>query len=145
MELQTWTPFFDLEKDWRFFDFPRMARELTGLEFRPSIDVIRDETELVVTAELPGIEPDEIEVSLDNGILTIKGEKSERKEISEDDRYLRERSYGKFLRRITLPEGIEADTMKATYDNGVLVIRVAVPDEKVDEPRHIPVEVNDKS
>lgn len=144
MELRTWTP-FDLEKDWRFFDFPRMARELTGLEFRPSIDVVRDEEELVVTAELPGIEPDDIDVSLDNGILTIKGEKSERKEISDDDRYLRERSYGRFLRRITLPEGIEADTMKATYDNGVLVVRVAVPEEKVDEPRHIPVEVNDKS
>jgi HSP20 family protein len=145
MELRTWTPFFDLDKDWRFFDFPRMARELTGLEFRPSIDVVREEEELVVTAELPGIEPDDIDVSLDNGILTIKGEKSERKEITEDDRYLRERSYGKFLRRITLPEGIETDTMKATYDNGVLVIRVAVPEEKVDEPRHIPVEVNAKS
>lgn len=144
MELRTWTPFFDLEKDWRFFDFPRMARELTGLEFRPSIDVVREENGLVVTAELPGIEPDDIDVSLDNGILTIRGEKSEKKEISEDDRYLRERSYGRFLRRITLPEGIEADTMKATYDNGVLVIRVAVPEEKVDEPRHIPVEVNDE-
>lgn len=142
MELKTWTPFFDLEKDWRFFDFPRMARELTGLEFRPSMDVVRDEGELVVTAELPGIESDDIDVSLDNGILTIKGEKSETKEISENDRYLRERSYGKFLRRITLPEEMDADTMKATYDNGVLVIRVAIPEERVDEPRHIPVEVN---
>lgn len=142
MELKTWTPLFDLEKDWRFFDFPRMARELTGLEFRPSMDVVRDEGELVVTAELPGIEPDDIDVSLENGMLTIKGEKSETKEISEDDRYLRERSYGKFLRRITLPEEMDADTMTATYDNGVLVIRVAIPEEKVDEPRHIPVEVN---
>lgn len=145
MELRTWTPLFDLDKDWRFFDFPRMAREMTGLEFRPSIDVVREKEDLVVTAELPGIEPDDIDVSLDNGILTIKGEKSERKEISEDDRYMRERSYGRFLRRITLPEGIEADTMKATYDNGVLNIRVAVPEEKVDEPRHIPVEVNNGS
>lgn len=144
MELRTWTPSFDLEKDWRFFGFPRMARELTGLEFRPSIDVVRDEKELVVTAELPGIDPDDIDVSLENGILTIKGEKNEGREISEDDRYLRERSYGSFLRRITLPEGIEADTIKATCEKGVLVIRVAVPEEKADQPRHIPVEVNEE-
>lgn len=145
MELRTWTPFFDLDEDWRPFDFSRMARELTGLEFRPSIDVTREGEELVVTAELPGIEADDIDVSLDGGILTIKGEKSEKTEISEDDRYLRERSYGKFMRRLTLPEGIEAETLKASFDNGLLVVRMALPTEKGNEPRHIPVEVNGAS
>lgn len=141
MELRAWTPFLDLDKEWRFFDFPRFTREMTGFEFRPSIDVVRDGEELVVTAELPGIKAEDIDVSLDGGVLTIKGEKFEEKEASEDDRFVRERTYGKFQRRITLPEGISADAMNATYDKGVLIIRVSIPEEKVDEPRHIPVEM----
>lgn len=142
MELRTWSPFFDLERDWRFFDLPRMAREWTGLEFRPSIDVVKEGDELIVTAELPGMTAKDIDVSIDGGVLTIKGEKSEQKETSEDDRFMRERVYGKFVRRITLPEGVETDTLRAVYDRGVLTIRVAIPEEKAEEPRHIPIEVN---
>lgn len=142
MELRTWSPFFDLDKDWRFFDLPRMARELTGFEFRPSIDVVKEGDELIVTAELPGMTAKDIDVSIDAGVLTIRGEKSELKETSEDDRFMRERVYGKFLRRITLPDGVVADTLKAVYDKGVLTIRMTLPVEKVEEPRHIPIEVN---
>lgn len=142
MELRTWSPFFDLDKDWRFFDLPRMAREMTGFEFRPSIDIVKEGDELLVTAELPGMKAEDIDVSIDSGVLTIKGEKSEQKEISEDDRFMRERVYGRFLRRITLPDGVAADTLKAVYDKGVLTIRMAIPEAQVEEPRHIPIEVN---
>ncbi len=142
MELRTWSPFFDLDKDWRFFDLPRMARELTGLEFRPSIDVLKEGDELVVTAELPGMKASEIDVTIEGGVLTIKGEKCEQKEISEDDRFMHERVYGKFLRRITLPDAVATDSMKALYDKGVLTIRMAIPEEKTEEPRHIPIEVD---
>lgn len=142
MELRTWSPFFDLDKDWRFSDFPRMARELTGLEFRPSIDVVKESDELIVTAELPGTAAEDIDVSVDGGVLTIKGEKSEQNETSEDNRFMRERVYGRFLRRITLPDGVATDTLKALYDKGVLTIRMAIPEQKIDEPRHIPIEVN---
>lgn len=144
MELRTWTP-FDLERDWRFFDFPRFAREITGLEFRPSIDVVREEGEIVVTAELPGMDVEDIDVALDGDVLTIRGEKSEEKEISEEDRYVHERTYGSFQRRITLPEGVDPDKMNATYEKGVLVVRVEIPEEKVDEPLHIPVRVSETS
>lgn len=142
MELRTWSPFFDLDKDWRFSDFPRMARELTDLDFRPSIDVVKESDELIVTAELPGTAAEDIDVSVDGGVLTIKGEKSEQNETSEDNRFMRERVYGRFLRRITLPDGVATDTLKALYDKGVLTIRMAIPEQKIDEPRHIPIEVN---
>lgn len=142
MELRTWSPFFDLDKDWRFSDFPRMARELTDLDFRPSIDVVKESDELIVTAELPGMAAEDIDVSVDGGVLTIKGEKSEQNETSEDNRFMRERVYGRFLRRITLPDGVATDTLKALYDKGVLTIRMAIPEQKIDEPRHIPIEVN---
>jgi HSP20 family protein len=141
MELKVWSPFFDLDKEWRLFDFPRMAREMTGFPFRPSIDLIRKEGELTVTVELPGIDPDDVEVSLEDDILTIRGEKTDERETTEDDRYIHERSYGKFQRRIPLPDGVTADKVSADYDKGVLTVSVTLPAEETHEPRHIPVEV----
>ena len=137
MELKLWSPFVDLDKEWHF-DFPRFVRETTV--FRPSMDVTRTDGELVLTAELPGISADEVDVSLDGDILTIKGEKSEEREVSEEDRYIRERTFGSFSRRIVVPDGVSADGIDASFDNGVLTVRVALPDEKAIEPRRIPVE-----
>jgi HSP20 family protein len=134
VELKVWSPFADLEKEWRF-DFPR----LLTTEFRPAIDVVRSENEIVLTAELPGMTPDDVDVSLDGDILTIKGEKSDEREISEDDRYVRERSFGSFTRRITVPEGVTAESIEANFDSGVLTVEVKLPEEKMIEPRHIPV------
>ena len=141
MELKLWKPFFDIDREWRAFDFPRLTAEMTGFAFRPSIDVEKTEDELVVTAELPGIDPDNVEVTLDDDVLTIKGEKSEERETSEDDRYLRERTYGSFQRRIALPTGTSADKMTANYEKGVLTVRVMLPEEAKPEARHIPVQV----
>ena len=136
MELKIWAPFDDVGKEWRF-EIPRLLREASG--FRPSMDVVKTDGHLVVTAELPGISSDDVEVSLDGDILTIKGEKREEKEVSEDDRYIHERSYGSFQRRITVPDGISADAIEASFDNGVLTVEVAVPEEKPTESKRIPV------
>lgn len=142
MELKLWSPLLDLDREMRF-DFPRFGfgREMAGFEFRPSIDLVREDGELVVTAELPGMDPKDIDVSIEADVLTIKGEKSEEKEISDDDRYFHERSYGKFLRRISLPDGTSPDTMSAAYDQGVLTVHVTLPKETKPQTRQIPVEV----
>lgn len=140
MEIKTWAPFFpDIDKEWRLFDFPRLAREMTGFEFRPSVDVVKEDDSLKVIAELPGLDSDDVEVSLDGDILMIKGEKTEEKEISEDDRYIHERTFGKFQRHIQLPAGIDADDVSADFDKGVLTVRVALPKDATAEPRRIPV------
>lgn len=138
MDIKTWAP-FDIDTEWRLFDFPRLARELTGFEFRPSIDVVEEEGELLVTAELPGIDPEDVEVTIDDDVLTIKGEKTEEKDVSEEGRHVHERTFGKFERRIPLPTGVAVDDVTADYDKGVLAIRVMLPQRKGAEPRHIPV------
>jgi HSP20 family protein len=136
MDLKIWAPFVDVDKDWRF-EIPRLLREASG--FRPSMDVVKTDGHMVVTAELPGISSDDVEVSLDGDILIIKGEKHEEKELSEADRYIHERSYGSFQRRITVPDGVSADAIEASFDNGVLTVEVALPEEKPAESKRIPV------
>lgn len=135
MDLRLWSPLLDLDKEWRF-EFPKLHE--TG-EFRPSVDVVKTDGALMISAELPGIKAENVEVSLDDDILTIKGEKSEEKEISEEDRYVHERSYGVFSRRIAVPDGVKADDIVADYDNGVLTVRVTLPTEGETEPKRIPV------
>lgn len=134
MELKVWSPFSDLEKEWRF-DFPRFL----STEFRPAIDVVKTEDQIVLTVELPGMTPDDVDVALDGDVLTIKGEKTDEREISEDDRYVCERTFGSFTRRITVPEGVSADDVEANFDKGVLTVAVKLPEEKTIEPRRIPV------
>lgn len=136
MDLKVWAPFMDYDREWHF-DFPRLLRENGG--FRPSMDVVRTDGQLILTAELPGISPDDVDVSLDGDILTVKGEKTDERVVSEDDRYVHERVFGSFQRRITVPGGISADDIDATFEDGVLTVQVTLPEEKAIEPKHIPV------
>jgi HSP20 family protein len=141
MELKVWTPFFDLDKEWRLFNFPRLIGE-HDFAFRPSIDIARQEGELIVIVELPGIDPDkDVEISVDDDILSIKGEKTAESEISEEDRYVHERAYGRFLRRIPLPVGVDPDKVTADYDKGILTVRVSLPEERTTEAHNVPIEV----
>ena len=137
MQLKIWKPFFDIDRDWPPFEFPTMS-EFT---FRPSVDLVKKDGELVVTAELPGMKPEDVQVEIDDGVLVIKGEKIEEREVDENDCYLRERSFGKFQRRMALPAGTSADKVNAQYDKGILTVRVTLPEESKPEPRHIPVQV----
>jgi HSP20 family protein len=136
MDLKTWTPLPYPDKEWRI-EFPRFVREVG--EFRPSMDVVRTDGQLVLTAELPGMSKDDVEVSLDGDILTIKGEKSDEREISEADRYVHERTFGSFQRRMTVPDGVTVDGIDADFENGVLTVQVALPEDKEVEPKRIPV------
>lgn len=136
MELKTWMPFPYLDKEWAF-ESPRLVRE--SFEFRPSMDVVKTDGKLVLTVELPGIAADNVDVSLDGDILTIKGEKTDERDISESDHFVHERSFGSFLRRMTMPDGVTPDEIEAGFENGVLTITVTIPEEREAEPRRIPV------
>jgi HSP20 family protein len=83
----------------------------------------------------------DVEVSIEGDYVLIKGEKLDETEVSEDDRYFRERTFGKFLRRFRLPEGTSADKMNAVYDKGLLTLHITLPEEKTLEPRQIPIEI----
>ncbi|MDH4027642.1 MAG: Hsp20/alpha crystallin family protein [Nitrospirota bacterium] len=92
--------------------------------FVPKVDVSENEKEINVSAELPGMEEKDIEVSLEKDFLVIRGEKKEVSETKEKGVYHTERSYGAFTRTIQLPEGTDGDNIKARYKNGVLTVTV---------------------
>ena len=103
----------------------------------PSVDITESDDAFVLHADIPGVKPDEIEVSMDNGILTIKGErKSENKTEKENFRRV-ERQYGMFYRRFTLPDTANADAIEAHSEHGVL--KVTIPKQAVAQARKIEV------
>ena len=94
-----------------FERFPKIMGEST-FEFRPTTDVVRENGALVVTAELPGIDPDkDVQITLEGDVLTIKGEKTAEKEVQDKDRYMHERHYGSFERRLPLPDGVHPEAI----------------------------------
>lgn len=144
MKLEMWKPLIDFEKEWEaIVNLPRLGTERFEFPFRPSMDVTRTEDHLIITAELPGIDPEKhVEITVDENYLTLKGEKSEETEVSEDHRFMSERKYGKFIRRIPVPEGVSADNIKASYAKGILTVTVQFPEEvEAAEPERIKVEV----
>ena len=141
---------------WRPFEFEKMRREMDRLwdsffegrparrareegEWLPSLDVSETKGDLVVKAELPGIDPKDIDISLNEGILTIKGEKRQEKEEKEEGYHLVERSYGSFTRSIRLPREIQNERINATYKNGVL--KITLPKSEETKKREIKIKV----
>jgi HSP20 family protein len=116
-------------------------RGLTDRLFRnrslwlPAIDVSKRDDQLVVHAELPGLNANDVNVEVDSGTLTISGERTQ----SSGDQYHSERSYGSFYRAIPLPENVDPDQIKATFTNGVL--EVTMPAPKMDQPGRKKIEV----
>jgi HSP20 family protein len=105
----------------------------------PAVDVRESEKELRLDVELPGINPEEVELTADNGILMIRGEKkTERKEGDEESRYhVVERSYGSFMRSFQLPQGLDESKIEADYNNGILSIHI--PKAALPQPRKIQI------
>jgi len=106
----------------------------------PAIDVQEDNKGIYVKADMPGIDEKNLEVSIENNVLSIKGEKTEeRREGDEKRSLIVERKHGSFQRSIRLPEGIKSNEVKAEFKNGVLTLNI--PKEKVEEQRKIKINV----
>lgn len=127
-------------------DMDRMMEDFFGRRFRPwwperwfgtegfemkapVVDVFEEKDDVVVKAEVPGMDKDNIEVTLSDSTLTIKGEKKKEEEIKEENYYRSERSYGSFVRTLDLPKEVHADKVKATFKNGVLEVRMPKTEE----------------
>lgn len=98
-------------------------------EWLPSLDLSETKNDIVVKAELPGIDTKDIDISLTNDVLSIKGEKKQEKEEKEEDYHFVERSYGSFTRSIRLPRDVQSDKISASYKNGVLKITLPKSEE----------------
>jgi HSP20 family protein len=95
----------------------------------PAVDVFEEKDDIVVKAEIPGMDKDNIEVHLMDHTLTLKGEKKKEEEVKEENYYRSERSYGSFFRTVELPKDVHADMVKATFKNGVLEVRMPKTEE----------------
>lgn len=146
MSITRWTPFGafpSFEKEMQSFLDRFTTVPWLEVAWRPTIDVYKENSDLKVRAEVPGIDVmKDVEVEIEDGILTIKGEKRTAKEIEEDHRYVRESRYGSFERSIMLPEGVDPKSVTAHSGNGVLTITVPLPKSKDGEKESIPIEVS---
>ena len=136
------------EFDWPDFRFPFHRRLATVEPMRqladmwttsPAIDLVEHDGDYEVQAELPGMKPEDVEVKLSEGMLTIKGEKTSERSEKKEDYHLRERSYGLFQRTFSLPAGIDADKVEASFDNGVLKVRMPKTAEAREKERKIDI------
>ena len=104
----------------------------------PHVDIHEEAERFVVAADLPGVDGKNIEITAEQGVLTIKGERRSEKKSSKDGYESVERASGTFLRRFTLPESVDADAIKATHVNGVL--EISIPKRPTEQPRRISVQ-----
>lgn len=112
--------------------------------FMPALDVYTKGADMVVHLELPGVEPEkEVHVLVEAGDLVIRGERKQHEEVKNEDYYRMETSYGTFERRIPIPEGIDPETVKAEYADGVLVVTVpkAVKETLTPKVKEIPIKL----
>jgi HSP20 family protein len=107
---------FDRVPDWTWGERARL--------WAPAVDMVDEKDELIVRADLPGLEEKDIDVTVEDGTLTIRGERKEEKEEKKADYYYSERSYGAFVRTLALPTAVESDKVKATFKKGVLEVHL---------------------
>jgi HSP20 family protein len=149
-----WRLFRELEETGRQFDslfetsfWPAVWRRLPAQEreWSPAIEVFEKEDKYVIRAELPGLKEEDVEVSVSDETLTMKGEKKTEHEVKEEEYHWSERTYGSFLRTIRLPSNVDAEKIEAEYENGIMEItlpkmaevkpkKIAVKPKKGEEP-----------
>ncbi|HEX6941005.1 MAG TPA: Hsp20/alpha crystallin family protein [Longimicrobiales bacterium] len=112
---------------------------MRGAEFEPPVDITERDDALVLTAELPGMRREDVDVELENNVLTIRGEKKEEREEKRGERFLYERRYGSFSRSFTLPRAVDPDRISARFSNGVLTVTMP----KMPEARGKRIEVEE--
>jgi HSP20 family protein len=145
MSLIRWDPFDDLaslrESMDKLFDelFTRRPRGQAEVAWAPAVEVFETDNDVMVRAELPGIDPKNVEITVTQDTLTLKGEAKADREDKARNYYRRELRYGSFLRSIQLPSDVKGDQATASYKNGILEIRV--PKSERAKPKSVKVEV----
>jgi len=145
MAIIRWDPFRDLitlrEKMNRLFEDAFTSRteekDLISSSWTPAVDIFETENELVLTAEVPGIEDKDIEIKIEDNTLSLKGERKFEKETKEENYHRIERAYGSFYRSFTLPTYIDQDKVRAEHQNGVL--KITMPKKAELKPRKVKV------
>ena len=148
MAIVRWEPFRDLLATQR--DFDRLFKEAfspfsgeteqSTRAWAPPVDIYETDNNIVLKAELPGIDPKDLEIRVEDNTLYLKGERKFEKEVKEEDYHRVERSYGAFSRSFSLPSSIDADKVKAEYKDGLLTL--TLPKREVVKPKTIKIDVS---
>ncbi len=148
MSMKKWDPFRDLlsiqDRMNQLFNETR-AMQTGGREdfckgsWSPPVDIYESGSNVVLKAEIPGVSQDEIEIKIEDDTLVLKGERKFKKRTDDENYYRIERSYGTFVRSFTLPNSVDQDGVKATYEDGVL--KIVMPKKQEKKPKSIKVKV----
>ena len=114
--------------------------ELTRGAWSPSVDIYENKDHIVMEAELPGMRPEDVDISIENNVLTLHGERKFEKKDEQDNFHRVERSYGSFTRSFTLPPTVTSENIDASFDNGVLKLTLAKREEA--KPRRIEIKAS---
>ena len=145
--LTRWDPFQEMLNLRRTVDrlFDNASQDHDWAQSTPwglAVDVVENKDDFIVKASVPGINPDDLDISYVEDTLTIKGEIKSENEVKENQYHLRERRYGTFSRSITLPTTIKGDAIEASYHNGVITLRLPKAEEV--KPKRIAIKVGDQ-
>ena len=119
------------------FPVARDQEELSLSCWNPAVDIYQEENNIVITAELPGVDKEHLTVDVKERVLTLKGERSGDNEVNKEHFYRRERVYGTFERAFTLPAEVDPDKIQADFKDGVL--KINVPRSEKEQPKQITI------
>jgi HSP20 family protein len=140
MALIRWEPARELREMNRLFNtFFEPSAGAVMRRWSPAMDLVETEDNYVLRADLPGVSEGDVKIELDDNVLTISGERKSAHKEAKEGYYRVERAYGSFSRTLTLPEGVDADSINASFDRGVLEVKVPKPEQR--KPRRVEIAV----
>jgi HSP20 family protein len=125
------------------FEGVGFEQPLTSAEFLPPVDILEDEHNIMLQVEIPGVKEQDLNITLENNVLTLTGERKFKEEEKKENYYRIERRYGKFTRSFTLPVGVDAEKVEAVFENGVL--NITIPKKEEFKPKQITIGVTKPS
>jgi len=127
-----------------FFDAPAggAGNGETVRRWVPAMDLVETDDSFVLKADLPGLDENDVKIEVEDGVLTVSGERKAEHEEKREGYYRVERAFGSFGRALTLPDGVDPEAVSANFDKGVLAIRIPKPEDR--KPRKVAIKVGDK-
>jgi HSP20 family protein len=125
-----------------FFDTPTTGNGGGARRWLPAMDVVESDDHFVLTADLPGLGEEDVNIEIEDNVLTVSGERKAEHEDKREGFVRVERSYGSFRRSLTLPKDVDADAVSANFDKGVLEIRIPKPEQR--KPRKVEIQVGER-
>ena len=128
MQLTKWDPFREIEDVFdrysKGLSWPRFGSKeiMTRGDWAPRVDIVETEKEFIIKAEIPDVKKEEVKITVDNGVLSIKGERKQEKEEKDENFHRVERTYGRFRRMVELPGEVDPEDIDASYKKGVLTM-----------------------